>query len=62
MSVITFNDAYTDKPMTTRDALMERIRALKAQHWADPSDRELRERIAALEAELAALDHAGSAA
>ena len=62
MSVITFNDAYTDVPPHAARRLEQELRRLKVQHWADPCDSELRERIAALEAELAALDHAGSAA
>jgi hypothetical protein len=58
---VFFRDAYTDKPATLRGELVERVRQLKAQHWADPGDAELREALAEAEAELAELDR-GSAA
>jgi hypothetical protein len=60
MTVITFLDAYTDKPTAPRAQLEELVRQLKAQHWADPSDRDLQLRIAELEAELQALDRVSS--
>ena len=49
-------DGYADKPRTRRAQLERRIRQLKMQRWGDPGDRELLERIADLEDELAALD------
>jgi hypothetical protein len=61
MTVLVFKDGYTDKPRTRRGELVERVRQLKAQHWADPSDTELLALIAEAEAELRALDR-GSAA
>jgi hypothetical protein len=43
---VFFNDGYE-------------LGRLKALHWADPADTELRMRIAALEAELALLNRNG---
>jgi hypothetical protein len=55
-TTLFFTDGYRDKPTTRRGELVERIRQLKMQHWADPGDAELRTRIAEVEAELQALD------
>jgi hypothetical protein len=57
-----FTDGYTDKPMAPRAALEFEIERLKALHWADPGDNELRMRIAALESELAVLNRNGGGA
>ena len=64
MPLIDIMDGYADRPTTRRAALEQRMRALKARHWADPSDADLLEQIAELQDELAALDAdtSGSAA
>jgi hypothetical protein len=56
---LTFRDGYTDRPVTRRGELVERVRRLKVALWSDPGDRELRDEIASAEAELHALDRAG---
>ena len=53
MKATFFEDAYADVPPTQRGRLEQELRRLRVQSWADPSDTDLRERIAALEAELA---------
>jgi hypothetical protein len=49
-------DGYTDRPTTKRGELELEIERLKMLSWADPADRELREMIEKLVAELRALD------
>jgi hypothetical protein len=61
MTAIFIRDAYADVPTTQRGRMTEELRRLKVQSWADPGDADLRERIAALEAELAAFDVRGAA-
>ena len=63
MTVIMFTDGYTDRPPRNnpRAVLEYELGRLKALHWADPGDSELRMRIAALEAELAVLNRNGGA-
>ena len=62
MTEATFiTDGYADVPTTQRGRLAEELRRLKVQHWSDPGDTDLRERIAVLEAELAAFDARGAA-
>ena len=51
-----FTDAYADRPTSQRGKLVEEIRRLKVALWADGNDPDLRERIAAMEAALHALD------
>jgi hypothetical protein len=51
-----FTDAYADKPQGARAVLVERIRCLRMQSWADPGDRELREEIERAEEELRRFD------
>jgi hypothetical protein len=50
------SDGYTDKPVGKRAELELEIERLKMLSWADPGDRELREMIEKLVAELRALD------
>lgn len=61
MTVIIFHDGYGDLPPRNnpRAVLEYELGRLKALHWADPGDDELRARIAALEAKLAALNGNG---
>lgn len=54
----TFTDAYTDKPTRPRDVLVERLRCLRMQHWADPGDAELKLEVERAEDELKQLDAA----
>jgi hypothetical protein len=63
MTAIYITDGYRDAPpRNDRRAVLEHeLRRLKALHWADPGDAEMRARIATLEHELAALDQAGGA-
>jgi hypothetical protein len=53
-----FADGYTDKPVTKRGLLEERVRQIKCATWADPGDVELKELLAVAEAELRAFDRA----
>jgi hypothetical protein len=53
-----FTDAYADKPTTPRDVLVERLRCLRMQSWADPGDTELRAEIEQAEDELRRFDAA----
>jgi hypothetical protein len=61
---VFFNDGYGDLPPRNnpRAGLEYELGRLKALHWADAGDNELRMRIAALEAELAALNRNGGGA
>jgi hypothetical protein len=49
-------DGYGDKPRTPRGHLEHEIERLKMLSWADPGDKDLRQEIVRLEAELRALD------
>jgi hypothetical protein len=51
-----FRDALPPRLERERRELVETINRLRAQHWADPGDRELREQLEQLQAELRALD------
>jgi uncharacterized small protein (DUF1192 family) len=55
-------DGYADRPMSPRAALELEIARLKVQMWADPGDKELREEVERLEAELRALERGRGAA
>ena len=55
---LTFRDGYTDKPQGARAVLVERLRCLRVQSWADPGDRELRAMIEKAEQELKRFDAA----
>jgi len=62
---VFFRDGYGDLPPRNnpRAVLEYELGRLKALHWADPGDDELRVRIEKLEAELAVLNRGnGSAA
>ncbi len=62
MTELFFTDGYTDMPPTQRGRLTEELRRLKMLLWADGgSDADLKQRIAAAEAELAAFDARGGA-
>jgi hypothetical protein len=56
VSRVFMQDGYADRPTTPRGVLEHEIARLKMLSWADPGDRELREEIERLEAELRALD------
>jgi hypothetical protein len=49
-------DGYRDRPTTPRGQREHEIERLKMLSWADPSDRELRQEIERLQAEVRALD------
>jgi hypothetical protein len=51
-----FCDAYADRPTSQRDKLVEEIRRLRVVDWSDDGNVDIRNRIAALEAALKALD------
>jgi hypothetical protein len=53
-----FADGYTDKPQGARAVLVERIRCLRMQSWADPGDRELKLEVEKAEDELRRFDGA----
>ena len=59
MTRLFMTDGYTDKPTTPRGQLEHEIERLKMLSWADPGDRELRQEIERLQAELRRLDDVG---
>jgi hypothetical protein len=50
------HDAYTDRPKGARAELEHEIERLRVMSWADPADRELRQEVERLQAELARLN------
>jgi hypothetical protein len=61
MTVINFMDGYCDVPRPgTCEALLQERNRVRMLTWQDPADRELREELERLEAELAVLDRGGS--
>jgi hypothetical protein len=57
---ITIFDGYADQPTSQRSRLIEEVRRLKVMLLSDPSDPELRDRIADAEEALRALDARGA--
>jgi hypothetical protein len=53
---VLMTDGYRDQPTTPRGQLEYEIARLKMLSWADPGDRELRQEIERLEAELRRMD------
>jgi hypothetical protein len=55
-------DGYSDKPLSRRGEVEQRIRELRVQMWSSPEDRrELEGMIEAAEAELRQLERGGGA-
>ena len=61
MTVLFFTDGYRDLPRrnNARAVLEHELRRLKVLLWSDPSDGDLRTRIAETEAALHAFDRGG---
>jgi hypothetical protein len=59
VSALFICDGYTDRPTTERERLAQELRRLRALHWGDPGDTELRRAMEEAEAELRRLDNGG---